>query len=82
MSDQTDTPETDAVMLTAAQVRRHIPEPGFPLVRYDYARRLERERDEARKLAEQWRELWRGRDSTSLVPSLRLPWETDSKETK
>ena len=37
--------------------------------------RLERERDEARLVADGWRENWRKGSSMSMVSGSKLPWE-------
>ena len=62
MSD-TPTPETDATEPAIGNDRC-----GW--VRADFARKLERERDEARRIAEKYRDLW--------VHDEPLPWEKEA----
>ena len=56
MSDKSDTPETDAAQIREAETRWGVEPQVWPLVRADFARRLERQRDELaealRKIAE------------------------------
>lgn len=53
-----DTPETDAAIMPFAQVKLNLPAEDFPLVPAHVAKRLEREKNEARKgLADLNREL-------------------------
>lgn len=61
MSNQSDTPETDEVCANPNSAHAN-----FFLMR-DHARKLERERDEARKIAEKDRDAYPG--------SYKLPWE-------
>lgn len=64
----TDTPETDKLMDDYGGGCPH------PLEAVDLARRLERERDEARRLTEQWRAAAMGAPvNLSLIQP--LPWE-------
>jgi hypothetical protein len=62
--NDTPTPETDAE-------HAQFPMGGFTL---DFSRKLERERDEARKLAEKYRNL--SCDSQEEADETLLPWET------
>jgi hypothetical protein len=68
-----DTPETDGQLWI-----NNYPEYYEKAKRYvdiDFARRLERERDEARRLAEAGRDLWSGAQLKTSFPLGKLPWE-------
>jgi hypothetical protein len=60
-----DTPETDG---------RKAEWMGNDVVTADFARKLERERDEARRLAEEWKDHALSRSCEAPKPHL-LPWE-------
>lgn len=64
-----ETPETDAVWLEVAKIdAKHVPR-----VLRDHAEKLERERDEARKIADQWRRAYGREIPLQVMP--RQPWE-------
>lgn len=68
MSNQSDTPETDNVWNRFAAMDH----PEFEKALCDHARKLERERDEARREAEAYRDI----TQNSKWPKHRYPWET------
>ena len=51
-----DTPETDEQTFAFAVAQKNDPPPDYKLVRAGFAQKLERERDEARREAEEFRE--------------------------
>lgn len=67
----TDTPETDALLLTINEGRTYETEGPIE----ELARRLERERDHARAEAERWRDNWKNGRTMSMIVSTDLPWE-------
>ena len=68
-----DTPETDA--FRDSQFNDRVDEMDKL---YDLAEKLERERDEARKQAERWRDAWIKDNRMSLI-NTKFPWEEDKK---
>jgi len=75
MSD-TPTPETDAALASYHRARwtTHRTSPCFDLMPADFARKLERERDEARSEANRWRYADLGDDGVTH-PGDMFPWE-------
>jgi len=65
-----ETPETDKLITDWMQgITRDLPD--FVGV----ARKLERERNEARKEAARWRDAWESNYKMSMIISTKLPWE-------
>ena len=78
ITKKSKTPETDS-----AQLREYHSNPEAPRVVYaDFARMLERERDEARKFAEEYRRVWEMvSDAIDETPNHDpLPWVSQKED--
>ncbi len=74
-----DTPETDAA---EDEWRDSSSRKSGREEMADIARKMERERDEARAEAERWRDNWKHRGTMSMIVSTKLPWEFEILTTK
>lgn len=70
MKHHSNTPQTDE-----EEISRGGDGYYWDYVQSDFARKLERERDEARREAEVWRDNWRNQRVMSIIISDKFPWE-------
>ena len=75
------TPETDGEVDHASDISLYetcgkLKSPNdVYVVTAEFCRKMERERDQARAEAEQWRDHWKNKSSMSMIAGSRLSWE-------